>query len=644
MQGAGEKQTVVNRLSKPLMVRFSVALLLFLAALLFNQRVSHSQYLLIFSWLIAGQDVLSKAWNNLGHRKIFDENFLMTIATLGAFLIDQWSEAAAVMLFYNLGELIQDGIVNRSRRSISQLLEGRPQQARALKNQELKPLDLFVLGERLIVYPGEKIPFDGVVTRGRSEVNTASLTGESTPRFVEEGGKVLAGFVNGDALLEVEITALDHESVASKMVSLIEAAREKKSKSERLITSFARVYTPLVTIAALLIAFIPPTMILFFSPSVGATFPLFSSWIERGLIFLVIACPCAFIISVPLGYFGGIGAAAKAGIMFKGAEVIDQLSRTSQLFLDKTGTVTKGEFKVSHVEHDNALTTEDFARLVLYAEQHSSHPMAGAAEGWAKDQLGLSSAEIDLHRVKDYQEFRGRGVSLLLDGMPLIAGRVSFLKEHGVEVADQVQEGSGISFAFQGRFVGRLLFSDQLKSEALDAVKSLRQLGVEKVFLLSGDHHSAVEQVAKMVGVDHFSAELLPHEKVAAYDRWADSGNGGKKKRVRTSIFVGDGMNDAALLARADVGIAMGGIGSDLAVEAADVVLMNGSLGLVPKSIEISRKTRDVVVQNIALAFLVKFGFLALGAVGAATLWEAVFADVGVAILALLNAFRIQSK
>lgn len=592
--------------------------------------------LYLASWLVAGYRVLASAIRGAARGKVFDENFLMSIATVGAFLIGQWSEGAAVMLFYNLGEMIQESAVSKSRRSITDLMDVRPSSAALADGREVHPAEV-PLGERIRVAPGSKVPLDGVVESGFSSVDASRLTGESVPRDVGPGSEVLAGFVNGGGELVVRVVARFQDTAAARMLSLVEGAQARKARAERLITSFSRVYTPIVTVGAVLLALIPPLALWLAGGGAPLGWAAFEPWVSRALVFLVISCPCAFVISVPLGFFGGIGGAARLGVLVKGADFLDALAASRAVVFDKTGTLTRGALSVSRLEPASGVIERDLLALAAAAESRSTHPAAIAIRAHAAAALGEKSLAAE---SAECRERAGFGTIARVDGRTLVAGSRRHLEAEGVSGLPPpfADAGTCVEIARDGVYAGRVVLADEPKADAARAVAELKGLGVSRVAMLSGDSRLAAQAVADAVGIDEAHAEILPHEKV---ERFADIAAEVRKDHPKgVVVFVGDGINDAPALARADVGIAMGGIGSDAAVEAADVVLMNDSPLLVPLAIRSARWTRRIVAQNIALSFVVKIGFLALGAMGVATLWEAVFADVGVALLATVNSLR----
>lgn len=590
----------------------------------------------VLSWLVAGYRVVINSVRNIFRGDVFDENFLMTVATVGAFAIGQWSEGAAVMLFYNLGEMVQESAVSRSRRSITDLMDVRPDSARLAGDGSVVHPSSVPKDTLIRVLPGEKVPLDGVIVEGSSCFDTSRLTGESMPRDAVPGSEALAGFVNGSGLLVIRTTAVFAETAAAKMLELIENAQNRKARAEKLITTFARVYTPIVTIGAVALAIAPPVLSWLWGSSPSLDAAAFSPWVYRALVFLVISCPCAFVISVPLGFFGGIGGAARAGILVKGADYIDVLARAKAVVFDKTGTLTKGAFSVRSVEPAEGIDAKGLVTLAAASEYHSNHPVALAIGAYASSG-GLS---FDPAEISGYAERAGYGLKLSLSGSTVLAGSRRLMEEERVSGLPPPFSGAGtpVEFARGGVYMGRITLGDEPKEGAALAVASLRALGVDDVVMLTGDVESAARAVARELDIREYRAGVLPHEKVALFEEIS--------ARVKTAhpggtvLFVGDGINDAPVLARADAGLAMGGMGSDAAIEAADVVLMTDRPLLVADAIRSARWTRRIVWENIILSFAIKIGFLTLGALGIATLWEAVFADVGVALLATVNSLR----
>ncbi len=602
------------------------ALLLLLSGIIFEKEIHNTPYhmveyaVFITAYLIAGWKVITKAIKNIFRGQVFDENFLMTIATLGAFAIDEMSEAVAVMLFYVVGELFQDIAVDRSRKSIKSLLEIKPDYANLKSNGETKNVspESVKVGEYIIVKAGEKIPLDGEIIEGNSFVDTSALTGESVPRKVKEKDIALAGMINQSGLLTIKVTKLFNESSISKILELVENATSKKAQTEKFITTFAKYYTPVVVFGAMLLAVIPP---LFFA---GQTF---TEWIYRALVVLVISCPCALVISIPLGYFGGIGGASRRGILIKGSNYLDALTKVKTVVFDKTGTLTKGEFKVAEIISANGYGEEDILKYAAYAESHSNHPIA-------KSILETYGKGLDNARIKNSEEISGHGIRAVVDGKEILIGNDKLLHKENIEHDKCDVEGTVVHVTVDKKYAGYIVISDSLKDEAAKTIVKLNKLNINTV-MLTGDNKSAAEVYAKKLGIKEFYYELLPENKVEQIEKLLSTTRDGKV------AFVGDGINDAPVIARADVGIAMGALGSDAAVETADVVLMTDSPMLVVKSIEVAKRTRTIVWQNIFFAMGVKLFFILLGVFGIATMWEAVFGDMGVAIIAILNAMRV---
>lgn len=574
-------------------------------------------------YLIVGWAVISSAFKNIIRGQFFDEKFLMTIATLGAFAIDQMPEAVAVMLFYVVGELFQDIAVNRSRKSIKALLEIKPEFANLVINGEstrVSPESIQV-GDTIIVKPGEKIPLDGEVINGDSFVDTSALTGESVPRKMKKDDLVLSGTINQTGVLTIKVTKIFSESSVSKILELVENASSKKAETEKFITTFAKYYTPVVVISALLLAILPP---LLFS---GQTF---SEWIYRALVVLVISCPCALVISIPLGYFGGIGSASRKGILVKGSNFLDALTQVTTVVFDKTGTLTKGEFKVSEVVTSNGFSKEEILEYAAYAETNSNHPIAKSiSEAFAKD--------IEKQRIKKVEEISGHGIKAVVDKKTILAGNDKLLHRENITHPVCNVEGTVVHIAIDTVYAGYIIISDSLKDDAIQAIENLKAKNIQTV-MLTGDNQFAAQAFAKRLGIDNFYYELLPEDKVKHIEQLIAESKGGKV------AFVGDGINDAPVIARADVGIAMGALGSDAAIETADVVLMTDSPSKVALSIDVAKITRSIVWQNIYFAMGVKLIFIVLGVFGVATMWEAVFGDMGVALIAVFNAIRILRK
>lgn len=585
---------------------------------------SIGEYLVLLpAYLLSGWRVLWTAFRNLTHKEIFDENFLMSMATLGAIAIHEIPEAVAVMLFYKVGEFFQELSVNRSRRSVRALIDIRPDYANLKKGKELKKVapEKVHIGDEIIVKPGERIPLDGEILEGSTLVDTSALTGESVPRSTGVGDKVLAGMINKTGSLTIRATKKFSESSISRILDMVENAASRKAPTEKFITSFARYYTPVVVFGALVVALVPPLVI------EGATF---SQWIYRALVLLVISCPCALVISIPLGYFGGIGGASRKGILMKGASYLDVLTQIKTAVFDKTGTLTKGEFKVTEVVPANGFDKESLLHLAAQAEAQSNHPIAQSIREAYKQ-------PVDLSLVKEYREISGHGVSARVNGNLVMAGNDRLLHREGIQHEEEVccLEGTVVHTVTDSRYAGYIVIADEIKEDAAEAVRSLKRLGTDKVVMLTGDSEAVAASVARKIGVDSYLSELLPEGKVAAIEKFErEAGKGAK------TAFVGDGINDAPVIARADVGVAMGGLGSDAAIETADVVIMTDAPSKLAQAIEVARKTRSVVWQNIVMSLGVKGIFIVLGIAGIVTIWEAVFADVGLALLAILNATR----
>lgn len=578
--------------------------------------------LYVVPYIVIGGDIVKKAVVNIGHGQVFDENFLMCIATFGAFGIGEYSEAVAVMLFYQVGELFQSYAVNRSRQSIADLMDICPEYANVEIGDRVEKMDPdeVVPGNVIVVKSGEKVPLDGIVIEGRSFLDTSALTGESVPRRVEEGEEVISGCVNGSGVLRVRVTKAFDDCTVAKILELVENASSRKAKVENFITKFARYYTPVVVLAALLIAFVPPFVL---GGGLG-------SWVSRGCIFLVISCPCALVISVPLSFFGGIGAASRKGILIKGSNYLEMVSSMEMIVFDKTGTLTEGEFEVSEVCPAGGA---DPLALAADLEQYSEHPIAVSILR-AYEKKGKGSAA-----VTDVAEIAGYGMKGMVDGKTAYAGKKKLLLENGIDVPDGIEAdawtGTVVYVGYDGAFAGSILISDKVKSGVKEALAALRRAGVRRFAMLTGDKKEVGEAVAVWLGIDEAYTELLPGEKVSKLEELMSACGEGKYV-----AFAGDGINDAPVITRADIGIAMGSMGSDAAIEAADIVLMEDDISKLEPVIRISRKTMAIVRQNIVFALGVKLFVLLLGAFGAANMWEAVFADVGVAVLAILNAMR----
>ncbi|MGE6366449.1 heavy metal translocating P-type ATPase [Bacillus paramycoides] len=578
--------------------------------------------LFVLAYLLIGGDIVWRAVRNITRGQLFDENFLMAIATLGAFAIQQYPEAVAVMLFYQVGELFQSIAVNRSRKSITSLMDIRPDYANVKVGNETKqvsPEDVQI-GDYIIVKPGEKVPLDGKVIEGTSMMDTSALTGESVPREVEVGNDVLSGFVNQNGVLTIEVTKEFGESTVSKILDLVQNASSKKAPTENFITKFARYYTPVVVITAAIMAFIPPLIL------EGATF---SDWIYRALVFLVISCPCALVVSIPLGFFGGIGGASKSGILVKGSNYLEALNDVKYIVFDKTGTLTKGVFKVTKMEPSEDTTSEELLEYAAFAEVYSNHPIAQSI----RTAYGKS---IDENSIEDYSEISGHGTVVKVQGKEVFAGNAKLMRKENITFKQPDTVGTLVHVAVDGKYAGYIVISDEVKEDSKQAIQKLKELGIKKTVMLTGDAKSVGEAVGKELGLDEVHAELLPQQKVEEIEK-IDAAKHGKEKVA----FVGDGINDTPVLARADVGIAMGGLGSDAAIEAADIVIMTDEPSKIATAVKIAKRTRSIVWQNIIFALGIKGVVLLLGAFGIATMWEAVFSDVGVTLLAVLNAMRV---
>lgn len=576
--------------------------------------------LFLVPYLIIGYDIIVKAAKNIRRGQVFDENFLMMIATFGAFGARDFSEAAAVMLFYQVGELFQSYAVGKSRQSISEMMDICPEYANIEQEGRLVQVDPddVEIGSIIVVKPGERIPLDGVVVEGESLIDTAALTGESVPRKASVNDEIYSGCVNGSGTLKVRTIKEFDDSTVAKILELVENASSKKAKVENFITRFAKYYTPIVTIAAVLLAILPPLIL-------GGGW---GEWIHRACIFLVISCPCALVISVPLGFFGGIGAASRIGVLVKGGNYLEAVSEIHTIVFDKTGTLTKGEFKVTGLVTENGITEAELIELAALAEGYSNHPIAGSI----KDAYGKP---LDMSRVDNAKEQAGHGIQVLVDGKEVLVGNEKLMVENGIAYTPCTMAGTICYVAWERQFAGAIVISDSIKVGAKEAIHKMKQVGIQKCVMLTGDRKEAATVIAKELEIDEVYAELLPGDKVAKVE---DQMNGLREKEKLA--FVGDGINDAPVLTRADIGFAMGSMGSDAAIEAADVVLMDDDVRKIAAVVQISRKTITIVKQNIVFALGVKAIVLVLGAIGVANMWEAVFADVGVAVLAILNSMR----
>ena len=571
-------------------------------------------------YLIIGYDIVWKAIRNISHGQVFDENFLMMIATFGALGVREYSEAVAVMLFYQIGELFQGYAVGKSRQSIAAMMDICPEYANIEEDGELKQVDPddVEIGTIIVIKPGERIPLDGIVVEGESLIDTAALTGESVPRKAAVGDEIISGCVNGNGTLKVRTTKEFDDSTVSKILELVENASSKKAHVENFITRFAKYYTPVVTIAAVILAIVPPLVL-------GGGW---SDWIQRACIFLVISCPCALVISVPLGFFGGIGAASKLGVLVKGSNYLEALAQMDTMVFDKTGTLTKGEFKVTEILPAEGFTKEALLNLAALGEGYSTHPIAASI----REAYGQP---LDMNRVNDVKEVAGHGIQVQIDGQEVFIGNEKLMRAQNITPAACESIGTVVYVACEGKYAGAIVISDTIKDGAKEAIRGMKAVGVKKCVMLTGDRKEAAELVAKGLDIDEVHAELLPQDKVSQVEALLS-----KETEKERLAFVGDGINDAPVLSRADIGIAMGSMGSDAAIEAADVVLMDDDIRKIASVVRISRKTLTIVHQNIVFALAVKALVLILGALGMANMWEAVFADVGVSVIAILNSMR----
>lgn len=636
------KGICMNKKQKRTRNRIVAALAIFAAVFAVTEFVPIAQYvggetnalylefvLFLIPYLIAGYDVLLKAARNIGNGQVFDENFLMTIATLGAFALvlfpdsqPHMAEGAAVMLFYQVGELFQGYAVGKSRQSIADMMDIAPDFANVMRDGKLVQVDPYEIGvgDEIVVKPGERVPLDGTIVEGSTQLDTAALTGESVPRHVEEGAEVISGCVNMTGKITVKVSKPFEQSTVSRILELVESASEKKAQTENFITRFARYYTPIVTIGALVLAVLPP---LLFGQS-------WSDWIERGLTFLVVSCPCALVISVPLSFFGGIGGASRLGILVKGGNYLEALSHTETVVFDKTGTLTNGSFNVVAVHPDAAAEVDPdlILSIAAHAEAYSDHPIAVSVKE-------AFTGEIDQSRIADVREEGGHGVRAVVDERVVLVGNDKLMREEGIAYHDCELTGTILHVSIDGQYAGHIIIADVVKEDAAECIKRLHAAGVRKTVMLTGDRAEVAKAVAEKLGLDEYHGKLLPEDKVNQVERLL-----GETSEKGKLAFVGDGINDAPVLTRADIGIAMGAMGSDAAIEAADIVLMDDKPSKIASAIRIARKTMRIVWQNIVFALGVKFAVLVLAAVGLATMWLAVFADVGVAILAILNAMR----
>ena len=614
----------MNKKQKKMLVRIIISLVL---VVVFSQLPVEGYLrfgLFMIPYLIIGYDILKKAFKGIRNKQVFDENFLMAVATIGAILLGDYTEGTAVMLFYQIGELFQSYAVGRSRRNISELMDIRPDYANVENNGELEQVDPdeVAIGTIIIVQPGEKVPIDGVITEGTSTLNTSALTGESLPRSAKVGDEVISGCINMTGLLKIRTTKEFGESTVSKILELVENSSSRKSKSENFISKFAKYYTPAVCYGALALALLPPIVLLLMGKPA-----MWGDWIYRALTFLVISCPCALVISIPLSFFAGIGGASNQGVLVKGSNYLETLAQTKYVVFDKTGTMTQGVFEVSGIHH-NEMSDEKLLEYAALAECSSSHPIS-------KSLQKAYGKPVDRNRVTDIEEISGNGVIAKVDGVSVAAGNAKLMKKLGIAYQECHHVGTVVHMAVDGRYAGHILISDIIKPHAKEAIAELKKAGISRTVMLTGDSKRVTDQVATELGIDEVYSELLPADKVTKVEELLD-----KKTAKEKLAFVGDGINDAPVLSRADIGIAMGALGSDAAIEAADIVLMDDDPLKISKAIKIARKCIRIVYENIYFAIGIKVLCLILGAIGIANMWMAIFADVGVMIIAVLNAIR----
>ena len=614
----------MNKKQKKMLVRIIISLVL---VVVFSQLPVEGYLrfgLFMIPYLIIGYDILKKAFKGIRNKQVFDENFLMAVATIGAILLGDYTEGTAVMLFYQIGELFQSYAVGRSRRNISELMDIRPDYANVENNGELEQVDPdeVAIGTIIVVQPGEKVPIDGVITEGTSTLNTSALTGESLPRSAKVGDEVISGCINMTGLLKIRTTKEFGESTVSKILELVENSSSRKSKSENFISKFAKYYTPAVCYGALALALLPPIVLLLMGKPA-----MWGDWIYRALTFLVISCPCALVISIPLSFFAGIGGASNQGVLVKGSNYLETLAQTKYVVFDKTGTMTQGVFEVSGIHH-NEMSDEKLLEYAALAECSSSHPIS-------KSLQKAYGKPVDRNRVTDIEEISGNGVIAKVDGVSVAVGNAKLMKKLGIAYQECHHVGTVVHMAVDGRYAGHILISDIIKPHAKEAIAELKKAGISRTVMLTGDSRRVADQVAAELGIDEVYSELLPADKVTKVEELLD-----KKTAKEKLAFVGDGINDAPVLSRADIGIAMGALGSDAAIEAADIVLMDDDPLKISKAIKIARKCIRIVYENIYFAIGIKVLCLILGAIGIANMWMAIFADVGVMIIAVLNAIR----
>ena len=604
------------------LIKIIISFILFVIALVVPfQNIWVNKIIYVISYLIVGLEIILKAIRNIIRGKVFDEHFLMSIATIGAFIIGEFPEAVAVMLFYQIGELFQSYAVDKSRKSIVALMDIRPDYANIKKDGDIVKVDPdnVKIDDIIVVKPGEKVPLDGIVIKGNSYVDTKALTGESVPRKIEQNDEILSGFINQKGVLEIKVTKEFENSTVSKILDLVENASSKKSKSENFITKFAKYYTPIVVIIALIIAFVPPFIL-----NMGE----FNDFLYRALTFLVVSCPCALVISIPLGFFGGIGGASKLGILVKGSNYLEALQKAEIVVFDKTGTLTKGVFEVQEINSFD-IKKEKLLEYATYAEYYSNHPISISLKN-------KYNKKIDKERIKDIKELSGNGIVAIIDSMEVIIGNKKIMNNFNIKYEEVEKQGTILYIAIDKKYVGYIVISDKIKDDAKDTIKGLKKNNIKKTVMLTGDIKKVGESVAKEIDIDEVYTELLPDDKVKKVEKLLK-----EKSEKSKLVFVGDGINDAPVLAMSDIGIAMGGLGSDAAIEAADIVIMNDEISKILTAIKISKKTMKIVVENIVFAIGVKVIVLILAAFGISTMWEAVFADVGVSVIAILNSLRM---
>lgn len=604
---------------KKQLIRIIVTSFIAILATIINLKI-YSNILYIIAYLIVGYDIILKAIRNIQRGKIFDENFLMTLATIGAFCIKEFPEAVAVMLFYQIGELFQSYAVDKSRKSVASLMDIRPDYANIYKDEKVTEVDPdeVKIGDIILIKPGEKVPLDGTIISGKSLLNMQALTGESIPKKVSIGDEILSGCINNEGILKVKVTKEFENSTVSKILELVENASSRKSKSENFISKFARYYTPIVVVVAIALAIIPPIILK----------EDFSNWLYRALSFLVVSCPCALVISIPLSFFGGIGAASKIGVLIKGSNYLEDITNTEIIVCDKTGTLTEGVFKVQKIDNIS-YSKNDLLKYASYAENFSNHPIS----------LSIKSAygkEINSKLVTETKEISGKGVFAIVDDKKVLVGNEKLMKEYNIKFKKSNQLGTIIYIAIDNIFAGTILISDNIKKDAYLTIKLLKNSNIKKIVMLTGDRENISKSVAEELNIDEYHSELLPQDKVFLVEKLMK-----KKSTNGKLVFVGDGINDAPVLALSDIGVAMGGLGSDAAIEAADIVIMTDEPSKIADCIKISKKTMKIVKENIIFAIFVKISILILSALGLTTMWAAVFADVGVSIIAILNALRV---